>query len=128
MLLHKKIPESQTDPEDGYILLAVLILVFFLLLSLSIAAPRVAKEIQRDKEQEAVERGLQYQRAIKLYYKKFGSYPTDVKQLEKTNDIRFLRRTQWNDDHALEDPDNNQSPGNRQGSDNQHQNDRALSI
>jgi type II secretory pathway pseudopilin PulG len=67
-------------------------MVFLILLALSVAAPKVAKEIQRDKEQEALQRGLQYRRAIQLYYKKFGAYPSDIKQLEKTNEIRFLRK------------------------------------
>ena len=78
--------------EEGYLLLSVLVLVFLMLLFLSVAAPRVAKEIQRDKEEETLQRGLQYQRAIRLYYKKFGNYPTDIKQLENTNEIRFLRK------------------------------------
>jgi type II secretory pathway pseudopilin PulG len=68
------------------------VMVFLMLLALSVAAPKVAKEIQRDKEQEAVQRGLQYRRAIQLYYKKFGAYPSDMKQLEKSNEIRFLRK------------------------------------
>ena len=87
----RPIPE-QTDTEDGYLLLTVLVMVFLMLLALSVAAPKVAKEIQRDKEREAMERGLQYRRAIQLYYKKFQAYPTDIKQLEKTNEIRFLRK------------------------------------
>jgi type II secretory pathway pseudopilin PulG len=93
MLLHSTKPERNTsNAEDGYLLLTVLVMVFLLLLALSVAAPKVAKEIQRDKEQEAVQRGLQYRRAIQLYYKKFGAYPGDIKQLEKTNEIRFLRK------------------------------------
>src|SRR6202000_2791090 len=92
-LLHTSNPAfDQADGEDGYLLLTVLVLVFLMLLALSVAAPRVAKEIQRDKERETLQRGLQYRRAIQLYYKKFGSYPTDVKQLENTNEIRFLRK------------------------------------
>src|SRR4051794_31539493 len=83
---------KQVNAEDGYLLLTMLVMVFLVLLALSVAAPRVAKEIQRDKEQEAVQRGLQYRRAIQLYYKKFGAYPSDMKQLEKTNEIRFLRK------------------------------------
>lgn len=93
MLLHNAKPDAgQTDAEDGYLLLTVLVMIFLVLLALSIAAPKLAKQIQRDKEQEAVERGLQYRRAIQLYYKKFSAYPTDIKQLEKTNEIRFLRK------------------------------------
>jgi type II secretory pathway pseudopilin PulG len=93
MLLQHASPDTKpTDAEDGYLLLTVLVMVFLLLLALSVAAPKMAKEIQRDKEQEAMQRGLQYRRAIQLYYKKFGAYPTDIKQLEKTNEIRFLRK------------------------------------
>ncbi len=81
-----------TGSEDGYLLLAVLVLVALLLLSLAIAAPKVAVDLRRDKETEAMHRGMQYARAIRLYYKKFGSYPTSIDQLEHTNDIRFLRK------------------------------------
>ena len=73
MLLHNARPGTeQSDAEDGYLLLTVLVMVFLMLLALSVAAPKVAKEIQRDKEQEALERGLQYRRAIQLYYKSSG--------------------------------------------------------
>lgn len=93
MLLRNYKPEIEnSDAENGYLLLTVLVMIFLVLLALSVAAPRVAKEIQRDKEQEAVQRGLQYRRAIQLYYKKFGAYPSDIKQLENTNQIRFLRK------------------------------------
>lgn len=78
--------------EDGYILVAVLFLVALVLIGLAVAAPRMAKSIQRDKEIELVHRGEQYRRAIKLYYKKFGAYPTSIDQLLDTNNIRFLRK------------------------------------
>ena len=48
--------------------------------------------IQRDKDLETIHRGEQYKRAIKLYYQKFGSYPTSIDQLVETNQIRFLRK------------------------------------
>jgi type II secretory pathway pseudopilin PulG len=91
MLLRVAKPKIE-NTEDGYLLLTVLVMIFLVLLALSVAAPRVAKQIQRDKEEEAIQRGLQYKRAIRLYYKKFGAYPTDIKQLENTNQIRFLRK------------------------------------
>jgi type II secretory pathway pseudopilin PulG len=80
------------NPEAGFVLLAVIFLTFLVLLSLAIAAPRVARSIQRDKELETIQRGLQYKRAIQLYYRKLGSYPSSIDQLENTNDIRFLRK------------------------------------
>jgi len=78
--------------ESGFILLGVLILLFLFTLALAIAAPVVAKDIQRDKDEEAVQRGKQYKRAIRLYYKKYNTYPTTIAQLENTNDIRYLRK------------------------------------
>jgi hypothetical protein len=48
--------------------------------------------IQRDKELETIHRGEQYKRALKLYYQKFGSYPTSIDQLVETNQLRFLRK------------------------------------
>lgn len=78
--------------ESGYILLTVLFMVVLLLIALAVAAPRIATSIQRDREDELIHRGKQYTRAIKLYYKKFGRYPSSIDQLEKSNNIRFLRK------------------------------------
>jgi type II secretory pathway pseudopilin PulG len=83
---------SQARNEDGIILLAVLFLVVLVLVALAVAAPQMARSIQRDKEIELQHRGEQYKHAIKLYYKKFGAYPTSIDQLVSTNQIRFLRK------------------------------------
>jgi type II secretory pathway pseudopilin PulG len=78
--------------EEGYILVAVIFMLAILMISLSIAAPAIKKDIQRDRELETMQRGKQYARAIKMYYKKFGAYPPNVDALVKTNNIRFLRK------------------------------------
>ncbi len=78
--------------ESGYILLAVLFMLVLILVALAVAAPRIASDIQRDREDELIHRGQQYTRAIKLYYKKFGRYPASIDQLENTNNMRFLRK------------------------------------
>jgi len=78
--------------EDGYILIGVLFLVFMVLLLLSVAAPKVAADIERDREIELQHRGMQYRRAIQLYYKKFAAYPPNMEALEKSNNLRFLRK------------------------------------
>jgi type II secretory pathway pseudopilin PulG len=83
---------STDDGELGFVLLAVLFLVALILIGLAVAAPKMAKSIQRDKELELVHRGDQYRRAIKLYYRKFGSYPSSIDQLMNTNQVRFLRK------------------------------------
>jgi type II secretory pathway pseudopilin PulG len=73
-------------------LVGLIVAIFFILLALSVAAPRVAQELRREREVEAVHRGNQYVRAIRLYYRKFGHYPGSIEQLEKTNNVRFLRQ------------------------------------
>jgi len=80
------------DGERGYVLIGVLFLMVMILIALSIAAPKVAADIERDREVELMHRGMQYRRAIQLYYKKFGAYPPNMDALEKTNEIRFLRK------------------------------------
>ena len=62
------------------------------IIAMAVAVPVVRKSIQREQEYETFQRGKQYARAVKLYYKKFGRYPTNVDALVKTNDIRFLRK------------------------------------
>ena len=49
-------------------------------------------EIRRDQEQEMIHRGVQYSRAIRGYYKKFGRYPTKLEDLDNTNNLRYLRK------------------------------------
>jgi type II secretory pathway pseudopilin PulG len=90
--LQAQIHRHEDGHEAGYVLLAVIFLTVLLLVSLAIAAPKIAVAIQRDKELETIHRGEQYKRAIKLYYQKFGSYPTSVDQLVETNQMRFLRK------------------------------------
>jgi type II secretory pathway pseudopilin PulG len=79
--------------EEGYLLVAVMFLLALLTISMSVALPKVIKEIQRDRELETMNRGKQYIRGVRLYYKKFGGYPPNVDALVKpTNNIRFLRK------------------------------------
>lgn len=82
----------ESDPEAGYVLLGTIFLSIILLVSLAIAAPKMAMEIQRDKDLETIHRGEQYKRAIQLYYRQFGRYPTSIDQLVNSNQIRFLRK------------------------------------
>ena len=63
-----------------------------LVISLSVAAPKIARSIQRDRDLETFHRGMQYRRAVQLYYRKFHAYPPNVEALVNTNDIRFLRK------------------------------------
>jgi hypothetical protein len=78
--------------EEGYVLIAVVFMTVALVLALAIALPRMREDIQRDREIETMQRGKQYIRAIQLYYRKFHAYPPNLEALEKTNNIRFLRK------------------------------------
>jgi len=86
------IRRNRRPSEEGFTLIAVILLLAILTISMAVAAPRIAKEIQRDRELETMHRGKQYARAVRLYYKKFGAYPPNVDALVMTNQIRFLRK------------------------------------
>jgi type II secretory pathway pseudopilin PulG len=89
-------PQSQASSarpaERGYILITLVLFVALLAISLTVMAPYMTQQIKRDREEELIHRGTQYSRAIKHYMKKFNSYPTTIEALEKTNEIRYLRR------------------------------------
>jgi hypothetical protein len=88
-----KIPVRRTNrSEEGYLLVWVIFMLAVFTLWLSVAVPRAAKEIQRDRELETLNRGKQYTRAVQLYYRKFHAYPPNANALVNTNDIHFLRK------------------------------------
>jgi hypothetical protein len=80
------------EGEEGYVMLLAIFFLALMVLSLSIAVPQVIKSLQRDKDLETYHRGMQYRRAIQLYYRKFHAYPPNVDALVNTNNIRFLRK------------------------------------
>ena len=78
--------------EQGYMLIAVMFMLAIFLIALSVAVPKISKQIQRDREVETMRRGKQYVRGVKMYYKKFGAYPNSMDALVQSNQIRFLRK------------------------------------
>ena len=70
------------------LLLAMALLVIFA----AAIVPSITFDIKRDREEEMIHRGVQYSRAIRAYYKKFGRYPTKIEDLESSNNLRFLRK------------------------------------
>jgi type II secretory pathway pseudopilin PulG len=87
---------DRTDPqltgEQGFMLLGLIVAIAIILLVLSIAAPKVARDLRRERDLETVHRGNDYVHAIRRYYIQFKHYPGSMEQLEKTNNIRFLRQ------------------------------------
>jgi len=73
-------------------LLAVLFMMAIMIIVALAVAPSFVMQARRDREEEMIHRGTEYARAIKKYYKKFGRYPSNLEQLDNTNQIRFLRR------------------------------------
>src|SRR5262249_19459183 len=79
--------------EAGYVLLALMLAVTLILIALDVEAQRMAQQIQRDKEQEMYNRGIDYATAVKRFvHKNGGRFPVSIEQLENTNHIRFLRK------------------------------------
>jgi type II secretory pathway pseudopilin PulG len=88
----KRDVEIEQQGEQGFMLVGLIVAIFLILLALSVAAPKVAQGLRREQEVEAIHRGNQYVRAIRLYYRKTNSYPATIEQLEKTTNIRYLRQ------------------------------------
>ncbi len=79
--------------ERGYVLIILLLMVALLSFTAAVAVPRVLVQGQRDKEEEMIFRGEQYSRAIGLYYKRYGRFPSKLEELVEPKDsIRFLRQ------------------------------------
>lgn len=80
--------------QQGYALLLVIFMATMLLIFATMAAPNIKIEGQREKEKEMIWRGRQYARAVKLYYRKMGHFPTSIDDLTKpkVGSLRFLRQ------------------------------------
>jgi type II secretory pathway pseudopilin PulG len=90
--ISRRPPASSHKGEQGYFLLLLMLTVTLMIIAAAVAAPTIAFEIKRDRELEMIHRGVQYSRAIRNYYKKFGRYPTRLEDLDNTNNLRYLRK------------------------------------
>src|SRR3984957_6671393 len=82
---------KRRSSESGFAMLLVFVMAAAIAITLYIEVPRIAFESQRTREQMAIDRGLQYERAIQLFYRKYRTYPQTLDDLETTRNIRFLR-------------------------------------
>jgi type II secretory pathway pseudopilin PulG len=86
-------PRSRRSADGGYILITLMLFVTLLVIAATTMLPELKFQIQRDREEEMVHRGAQYSRAIRRYFKKFGTYPASLDQLESSGqNMRFLRK------------------------------------
>jgi type II secretory pathway pseudopilin PulG len=79
--------------QRGYALLMVVVLGALMLVAVTAAAPNILTQGRREKEEEMIWRGEQYARAVRLFYRKNGRFPTSIDDLvEKRTNIRYLRQ------------------------------------
>jgi type II secretory pathway pseudopilin PulG len=78
--------------DQGYILLTLLLIIALMIIATAAVAPSIARQVQRDREEELIHRGMQYRRAIRQFTKHTGRYPTRLEELQYTNEARYLRR------------------------------------
>jgi hypothetical protein len=86
--------------EGGFAFLLALGLIVFVVAMSLIWLEQGATQHRRQVEEEAIWRGNQYARAVRLYFHKTGHYPQDLEALQKgLPDLHFLRQ-------AYKDPTN----------------------
>jgi len=73
MSLHSHGRRGSRRNEDGYVLLTLILMVSLLILAAAAIVPTISFEIRRDREEEMIHRGVQYSRAIRIYFKKLGA-------------------------------------------------------
>jgi len=81
-----------TSRQSGYILLTLLLIMSLLVIGAAVAAPTIARQIQRDREEEMIHRAAQYRRAVREFMKHRGRYPTTIDELVQSDGIRYLRK------------------------------------
>jgi hypothetical protein len=82
------------NKQGGYALLIVVCITALLLIATMSIGLRILTEGRRQKELDMIWRGKQYTRGIKLYYQKYGRFPTSMDDLTKpkVGNLRFMRQ------------------------------------
>ena len=92
MSVRSQTRHARRNSEQGYVLLTLLLIIAVMGIVAATMVTSITFDIKRDREAEMIHRGVQYSRAIRAYYKKFGRYPATIENLENTNQMRFLRK------------------------------------
>jgi len=87
-----KVRRKSRDRQSGYVLITLMLFVALLGIAALGRITQAEFQSKRDREEELVHRGVQYARAVRLFFKKTGRYPTRIEELENTNNQRFLRK------------------------------------
>jgi len=78
--------------EGGYVLLLLLLTMALLVIAAAVAAPSLAFQLKRDREEELIHRGVQYSRAIRTFASKTGRFPLKLEDLQETGGVRYIRK------------------------------------
>jgi type II secretory pathway pseudopilin PulG len=81
--------------ERGYMAVVAVLLTTMLLTATAASLPYWSSLIRRDREQEAISRGLQYAEAIRVFQRRFGRLPNRLEELLEVKP-RSIRRL-WKD-------------------------------
>ncbi len=82
--MRHRAPQHHRDHcEAGYNLAALMVMIMIMNIMLAVAVPTWTVFVQRDKEAEAIFRGLQYAEAIRVFQQRHGRVPTTLEELIK---------------------------------------------
>jgi type II secretory pathway pseudopilin PulG len=81
---------SQTGKDNGFTLVSLMVVIILMGIAMATIAPTWRYLVIRDREEELLFRGEQYQIAISRYQKKFNTLPTKLDELLKQKCIRRL--------------------------------------
>src|SRR5262249_35045488 len=81
--------------QSGYAIMLVLLMASLMLIATMVVPPNLLNQGRRRREIEMIWRGKQYTRAIRMFYRKTGKFPTSLEDLTKPKigNIRFMRQT-----------------------------------
>jgi hypothetical protein len=86
------------ERERGYAYVMALFLIVAMLVTSQVVLQNLITLRRREREKEAIWRGEQYARAIRLYYHKTGHYPQSLDDLQKgMPELHFLRFCAYKD-------------------------------
>jgi len=86
---------SRRFGERGYTMVAVVVFITILTITIAAVGPTVSTLMRREREEELIFRGKQYARAIALFQRRYGRYPTSLAEMY-TNRPRTIRKL-WKD-------------------------------
>jgi len=96
--------QSPRESQRGYAYLMALFMVTTLIIASQVAVRNYLTEGRREREDQLIWRGQQYVRAIRLYYRKTGHYPSNLDDLKKgMPELHFLRYAAYKDPMKKDD-------------------------